>query len=197
MQTKWLSLGINHSPQLCQRWNSTAHGMTLNAATGTPCPRPVHGAGPPRAPSAARASTALHSCRENPPPAITGCLKVKQTRATTFLGNHLACQVKGLCSAWALGGSLCLFLPSAYLQPQQAHTSLPTVYTWHGAKSRFAFMSREALTLSPLDYKHTYVKNTDFAENNLIICLSIILIMLNLIIFGFLLIEHFWNSCAY
>lgn len=52
-------------------------------------------------------------------------------------------------------------------------------------------MSWEALTLSPLDYIHTYVKNTDFSEKNLIICLSIILIMLNLIIFGFLLIEHF------
>lgn len=79
-----------------------------------------------------------HSCPENSPPARTGCLKVKQTTPSTFLGNHLARQVKGLSSHMGFGKrSPCLSLPSAYLQPQQTEPSLPSVYTWYGAKSRW------------------------------------------------------------
>lgn len=81
--------------------------------------------------------TALRACWENSPPASTGCLKVKQTRPNAFLGNHLARQVKGLGSCMGFGKrSPCLFLPSAYLQPQHPEPSLPSVYIWHRAKSR-------------------------------------------------------------
>lgn len=167
-------MGINHSAQLCQHCNCTAHGMTLSTAIGTPCLRPVHGARPPALPAPRgdlRPSFLPREFSTSPHRLLEG--KANKTQ-------HLSWKPPGSSGQRAelphgLWEALALPFSSQCLSPASADRAQPS-QCLHLVRSKeqvacwFAFMSWGALTLSPLDYKHI-CKNIDFVENNLMIYL--------------------------